>query len=62
MVIWVLSYAANPSPEKISQAGQLIAQAAIPWWIPIIQFLATLGILGAIGIIVLLSLVARNGG
>lgn len=62
MIIWALSYVVNPSPDKISQAGQLIAQAAIPWWVPVIQFLATMGTFGAIGIIVLLFLVAKNRG
>ena len=62
MIVWVLSYAVNPSPDKIEQTGQLIVQAAIPWWVSVIQFLAALGTLGAIGIIVLLYFVARNGG
>jgi hypothetical protein len=59
--VWSLSYLINPSPEKIGQAGQLIAQAAIPWWVPVIQFLAPLGILGAILILVLLYFVAKSG-
>jgi len=60
MIVWVLSYAVNPSPEKINQAGQLIAQAAIPWWVSVIQFLAPLGALGAIGIIVFLFLASAK--
>jgi hypothetical protein len=57
---WALSYVANPSPEKIDQSGQIIAQAAIPWWIPVIQWLLPFGILGIIGIIVLLRLVLKD--
>jgi hypothetical protein len=38
MVVWGLSYLLNPSPEKIGRAGEIIVQAAIPWWVPIIQF------------------------
>ena len=59
---WAFSYLINPSPEKIDQAGQLIAQAATPWWIPVIQFLASasLGIFGAILIIALLYSVAKG--
>lgn len=57
---WTLSYMLNPSPEKISEAGELIAQTAIPWWIPVIQFFAPLGIIGAIVIIVLLFFVASR--
>ena len=59
-IVWVLSYAVNPSPDKIEQAGQLIAQAAIPWWVSVIQFLAALGTLGAIGIIVFLFLTSAK--
>jgi len=63
MSAWALSYLMNPSPEKIGQAGQLIAQAATPWWVPAIQFLtsASLGILGAILIFALLYFVAKGG-
>jgi len=60
MIVWVFSYAVNPSPDKIDQAGQLIAQAAIPWWVSVIQFLAALGTLGAIGIIVFLFLASAR--
>jgi hypothetical protein len=60
-IIWAISYIASPSPEKIADAGQLIAQAAIPWWMPVIQFLAPLGIIGGICIIVVLFLVAKRG-
>jgi hypothetical protein len=59
---WAFSYSLNPSPEKIEQAGELIAQAAIPWWVSVIQFLASapFGILGTILILVLLYLVAKG--
>ena len=61
--VWAFSYLINPSPEKIDQAGQLIAQTAIPWWVSVIQFLesASLGILGAILILALLYFVAKGG-
>jgi hypothetical protein len=58
--IWAFSYQINPTPEKIDQAGQLIAQAAIPWWVSVIQFLASLGIIGAILILIFLYLVAKG--
>jgi len=51
IVWWVLSYMLTPSPEKISEAGKLIAQTVTPWWIPVFQFFAPLGIIGAIVII-----------
>ncbi len=62
MIIGGLSYILNPSLEKIGQGGQLIAQAAIPWWISVIQFIGTTigGTLGAIGILILLYLVMRS--
>lgn len=59
-IVWVLSYAVSPSLDKIDQAGQLITQAAIPWWVSVIQFLASLGALGAIGIIVFLLLASAK--
>ena len=59
-IVWVLSYAVNPSLDKIEQAGQMIAQAAIPWWVSVIQFLAPLGALGAIGIIAFLFLASAK--
>jgi hypothetical protein len=58
--IWAINYVASPSPEKITKAGELIAQAAIPWWLPVINFLAPLGIIGFILIIVLLFYIAKN--
>ena len=57
---WMLNYTLNPSPEKISKAGELIAQAATPWWIPVVQFFAPLGIVGAIVIVGLLLFVAAR--
>lgn len=60
MAWWTFSYALNPSPEKVGKAGELIAQAAIPWWIPVIQFFAPLGIMGVIVILVLLFFVATR--
>ena len=59
--VWVVSYTVSPSLDKIDQGGQLIAQAATPWWVSVVQFLEPLGVLGAIGIIVLLVFVTRNG-
>ena len=60
IALWILSYMFNPSPEKISKAGELIAQTATPWWIPVIQFLVPLGIIGAIVIVALLFFVAAR--
>ncbi len=50
----------NPSPEKISEAGELIAQTVTPWWIPVIQFFAPLGIIGAIVIMGVLIFANRQ--
>ena len=46
--------------EKIGQASQLITQVVVPWRIAVIQFLAPLGTLGAIGIIVPLFFVEKT--
>ena len=65
VVIWIVKYMTDPSPSNLSQAGPLIAQAATPWWIPVLQFIANVfpGIVGAILIIGLLYFfVAKNNG
>lgn len=62
MAIWAMDYIINPAAEKISLACDLIAQAAVPWWIPVIQFLLPLGILGGVATLVLLYLVANQNG
>jgi hypothetical protein len=59
-IIWMLTTMANPTPENISQGGELIAQAAIPWWITVIQFLAPLGLIGAILILIVLFYASRG--
>jgi hypothetical protein len=61
-MIWVLTYMANPSPENLAEVGPIIAQAAIPWWISVIEFLTKFGTVGAIGILVLLFFIAKNRG
>ena len=59
-MIWMLKTMVNPTPENVSQGGELIAQAAIPWWITAIQYLAPLGLIGAILILVILVYVSRK--
>lgn len=50
MVILVISTAINPTPDKIEKAGEILAEAATPWWIPVFEVLATiLGGLVAVG-------------
>lgn len=59
--IWVLKVMANPTPANFDQVGTLIAQAAIPWWIPVIEFLAKVGnVIGGIAIAVFLFLLAKS--
>ncbi len=62
--VWAINYLINPTPEKVDQAGQLITQAAIPWWIPVLQFLASasLGVLGVVLIVTLLYFVSKGQG
>jgi len=60
-VIWVLKVVANPTPANLDQIDILIAQAAIPWWIPIIEFLAKVGnAIGGIAIAVFLFLLVKS--
>lgn len=61
IVIWILQSLANPtSPEVIERAGELMAQAAILWWIPVLQFLLSIPIFGSILAVVFLFLLARS--
>ena len=57
-IIWVIQSALNPSPEKIDQGGELIAKAATPWWIPLLEHAPAIvsGIL--IAVLVLVVVVA----
>jgi hypothetical protein len=40
-VSWAISSTTNPNPENIERGTELIAQAATPWWITAIQWIAT---------------------
>jgi hypothetical protein len=42
-VIWSVSSVVNPSPENIQKGGELIAEAAVPWWVGIMEWMAGLG-------------------
>ena len=38
--LWIINSLSNPNSPKVAEKGaELIAQAAIPWWIPVLQFL-----------------------
>jgi hypothetical protein len=60
IIFWVVNVMTNPTPENISQGGQLIADAITPWWIPVIQFLATFGVIGGIAIVALLYYLSKH--
>jgi len=61
IVVWLVQSLTNPtSPEVIEKAGELIAQAAIPWWIPVLQFIVSIPILGGTLGVVFLFLLARE--
>lgn len=64
LVIWFLTVLTNPtSPQVSQQAGELIAQAAVPWWLPVIQFLVGIpGIVGGVLVVAFLIYLARNKG
>jgi hypothetical protein len=61
IAVWGCSTSLNPSPENIAQAGELMAQAVVPWWLPIINFLASWGTFGAILVVILLFLLVKSG-
>jgi hypothetical protein len=62
MIVWAFSTMANPSADNIAKAGNLIAQAAIPWWIPVIIWLAPLGLIGGPLIFLIVYLASKYGG
>lgn len=50
---WAIISITNPSPENIEKGAELIAESAIPWWIGVIEWLASLpSIIAAVLIIV----------
>jgi hypothetical protein len=52
---WAIQCISNPgSTQTIQKAGDLIAQAAVPWWIPILQFLTSVPVVGGIAAIIFL--------
>jgi len=59
---WAVSYTANPTPQGIERASVLIAEAVVPWWLPVLEALAAIGgIIGAILVMVfLLRLIAED--
>lgn len=52
-LFWAIISITNPSPENIEKGAELIAESAIPWWIGVIEWLASLrGIIAVVLIIV----------
>ena len=54
-LFWAIISITNPSPENIEKGAELIAESAIPWWIGVIEWLASLplsSIIAAVLIIV----------
>ena len=50
---WTIVSTTDPSPENIEKGTELIAESAVPWWIGIIEWLASLpGLIAAVLIIV----------
>jgi len=53
LFFWAVSYSANPTPQGIERAGALIAEAVVPWWLPVVEALACIGgIVGAVLVLV----------
>lgn len=58
---WIIQSLANPSsPQVIEKVGELIAQAAIPWWVPVLQFIVGIPIVGGTLGVAFLFLLARE--
>jgi len=62
--LWAINALTNPgSPEVIEQGGELIAQAAVPWWISVLEFLTSIPGIGAIlGVVFLFFLFSKSRG
>ena len=56
-LFWSVGYAISPSAESIGKGAELIADAAIPWWLGVIGWLAALPVAGLLilGFILLLK-------
>lgn len=60
--VWIIQVLFNPtSPQVIEKGGQLIAQAAIPWWVTVLQFLTSLPGIGAILAALFIIYLATHG-
>jgi hypothetical protein len=45
-LFWSIGYSISPSTEGIGKGAELIADAAIPWWLGVIEWLAALPLAG----------------
>ncbi|MDD5474800.1 MAG: hypothetical protein PHU34_11750 [Candidatus Methanoperedens sp.] len=45
--IWIIASTTTPSPEHIGKGAEFIAESAIPWWVQVIEWLTSLGDIGA---------------
>ena len=50
-IIWTFVSTTDPSIDNIEKGVDFIAESAIPWWIKPIEWLASLGEIGAILIV-----------
>lgn len=46
LIFWSIGYTINPSADSIGKGAELIADAAIPWWLGVIEWLAALPLAG----------------
>jgi hypothetical protein len=45
-LFWSVGYIISPSAESIGKGAELIANAAVPWWLDVLGWLATLPLAG----------------
>ncbi len=45
-LFWSVGYTISPSAESIGKGAELIADAAVPWWLGVIGWLAALPLAG----------------
>lgn len=60
MALWAADMASNPDPEKMDDGVRLAADAAKPWYLDLIVWLAQFGTLGAVAIFAIIYFAGRK--
>ena len=61
VLLWSLTYATHSAEENIKTGTELLVDQAMPWWIELISFAATLGSFGVVIIFLLAAVIKITG-